>query len=394
MADETATADLYLPFLTLTTTTKQKGLAELTFPVLTADGAGIISEIGTLAETLPGLSLSSETLYGDAGEADLSLDLYLYLSAQGVAGQDADGSLSFPSLVVSGDDFQGGLVDVDLPKLTFAGSGLTGQAGSFSEDFPRVALVATGVIEGDNAASLIFPSLDVSGSGNQEGLGQGDLQVSLFTLQGEGLAGEAGESDLTFPVFTITTAGGGSYAGTAAIILPAFILEAGGERDLAASLVGGIVDISVYSMNLSNFGVSTFSNYPFNSYCLFKGSYLGAKVDGIYLLSGQQDSAANIEVEMLQSAIGQEASSKKGIPVIYADLETDGQFDLTIQSEDQEQAYPGIPYHSGMRLQKVKVGRGLKGRYFGIGLKNRDGAKMRVNSLEIPVDVSPSRKGR
>ena len=417
------TADLYLPSLTLTATTKQKGLGDLTFPALTANatvdfgdagvgalnlsldsfneftgeynflGLGVTGEVGVTEETFPFFTLSSTTLYGDAGVGSIEIPLPI-LASDGEAGQYGTAAVDLPAFELDGGDAEAGALDVDLPGFTLSGVGQVGQAGSLASNFPNLTISATGVREGDNTADLTFPSLALASLGSQEGRGQGACQISLLTLQATGVAGEAGTSDLTFPVFTITSTGRGSYAGTASIILPAFVLEATLETDLASSLTSGVVDITVYTMNLSNFGVSTFTNYPFNSYCQFKGSYLGAKSDGIYLLSGTQDVATDIDVEMLKESIGQEVSNKKGIPVIYADLETDGQYDLTIKSEDQEQAYPGIPYHDGLRLQKIKIGRGLKGRYFGVGLKNRDGGSMRLNSLEIPVEISSTRKGR
>jgi hypothetical protein len=349
-------------------------------------------DVAVFDESLPALELSSMTLFGDAGEGACVLEIEL--SAQGKTGQKGSADIDLPLLEVAGDDAGGGSLDVDFPDFTLTGVGKSGEAGQLDEELPNLVVTSRGVREGDNYADLTLPSFVVAATGLQEGLGQGACQISLVTIQAEGIAGEVGSSDLTFPVFTITSIGGGSYSGTASIILPAFILEAALETNLAASLTAEAVDISVYTMNLSNFGVSTFTNYPFNSYCLFKGSYLGAKSDGIYLLSGEKDVSTDIEVEMLKEAIGQEVSNKKNIPVIFADLETDGQYDLRVQSEDQEMAYPGIPYHDGLRLQKIKVGRGLRGRYFGIQIKNRDGGKMRLNSLEIPVEISSTRKGR
>ena len=392
MADQYGIGDLYLPLLTLEgTDVGAKDIVEL--PLLECEGSGPSGEAATFGGNLPSLVLSSTTRYGMAGVGSFELSIPT-LAASGAPGQFGTADIDFPSLAMDGGDAEAGSFDVDLPAISLAATGITGQAGQLSSSFPNFALAATGVREGDNYADLTFPALVVASSGLQQGLGQGACQISLLTLQAQGLAGEAGIADLTFPVFTITSTGGGSYAGTASIILPAFILEATLETDLASSLTAGIVDISVYTMNLSNFAVSTFTNYPFNSYCLFNGSYLGARADGIYLLSGDQDAAANIEAEMLKEAIGQEVSNKKGIPVIYVNLETDGQYDLTIKSEDQSVAYPGIPYHEDLRLQKIKVGRGLKGRYFGIGLKNRDGGAMRINSIEIPVEISATRKGR
>ena len=264
MADLSGSADITLRLLDISATTAENG------------------NDGELNIDFPNLQVESETLYGMAGVGEI--ELLFTVAGDGVTGQRGSANVTLPLFEASGDDFAGGLGDVTFPKLIAAGLGLDGDVGEYDEKLPGLIVSAYGVAEGDCIAEITFPRFQVAGTGIQEERGVGNCALSLVTIQGTGISGEVGHADIALPALAALSAGAENAQGVADITFPAFIVEASGSTNIGATLAADIVDVVTYSMNLNNLGVSTYVNYPFNSYCEFKGSYLGAKANGIYLL--------------------------------------------------------------------------------------------------------------
>lgn len=139
------------------------------------------------------------------------------------------------------------------------------------------------------------------------------------------------------------------------------------------------------NVNLSNFAVTQFCQYPFNSFCEIAGKHFGASDDGIFELTGNDDAGADIDAfaELILSDFG--ISNIKKIRSVFVGGEADGKLTLTLKDdEDNSRAYD-LRLTSGSKQSsgKVDVGRDGLGRYWQVRIDNKNGVYFAIDSIEL-----------
>ena len=141
-------------------------------------------------------------------------------------------------------------------------------------------------------------------------------------------------------------------------------------------------------MNTQNFGVTEYQDYPFNSFTEINGKYYGANENGVYLLEGSDDAGTDIAATVTTGklAFGDNLSR---IVSSYIALRNDGRVLLkTIDDADKEYWYELTASDWTLRGKRVKLGRGIKSRYWQFTLSNADGADFEIDSLVLyPVTL-------
>lgn len=126
--------------------------------------------------------------------------------------------------------------------------------------------------------------------------------------------------------------------------------------------------------------VTEYTQFPFNSFLYFNGTYYGVADNGIYALSGDDDAgtpiAARIRTGLIRIADGLVAR----VPVAYFGITTNGDMILKVITtstlgQKQENWYK-LEHRTAetMRETRVKPAKGLKSVYWGFELANVDGA--------------------
>lgn len=149
-------------------------------------------------------------------------------------------------------------------------------------------------------------------------------------------------------------------------------------------------------INLLNQAISTYSNYPFNSLAYFNGKYLGATDIGIYSLSGSHDKGRNINSKIKTGPMDFGKKQVKYIRDVWLTHRTDGHLTLVFSVDEDNstevERQTVLVNPNELQEEKVKVPRGLKGRYYTIELKNLSGADFDIDALEVMVDVLGGKK--
>lgn len=139
-------------------------------------------------------------------------------------------------------------------------------------------------------------------------------------------------------------------------------------------------------MNTHTTAVTTFENFPFNSFAKIGDKYYGAGPSGLYEIdSGTTDAGAAIPWRMLTGQLDFGSAMQKRLSDFYIAMRSDGDVDLTVAVDEQE------PY--GYNLQatdidhlkqrKVLLGKGLRGRYWQFGLSGTDDFDMDAYSIAV-----------
>jgi hypothetical protein len=139
------------------------------------------------------------------------------------------------------------------------------------------------------------------------------------------------------------------------------------------------------TVNLKNTGISEYQDFGFNSVCVFGGFHLGANGDGIYSLDGDRDSDAEIDAEVRTGVVLDPASpAKKRMTDAYLSIKTDGDYIFgTISDRNVIHEYQAEDGKTSMHNGKVDLGRGILSNYWGVSLRNVDGADFELQSIEL-----------
>jgi len=153
------------------------------------------------------------------------------------------------------------------------------------------------------------------------------------------------------------------------------------------NFVGGLRfgddDYVAYVTNTHTLGMTTYSNFNFNS---FAPPY-AAKTDGIYELTGDDDDGTNITAYITTGLDDYGQALLKRIPEVYIGGTLDGKVLLkVITSQDGTRTsdwYSLTEDYSTEDTARFQVGRGLRSRYWQWRLENVQGSDFDLDSLEL-----------
>jgi hypothetical protein len=120
-----------------------------------------------------------------------------------------------------------------------------------------------------------------------------------------------------------------------------------------------VSDIIALALNTKNFGLTKYTNYDYNSMCVFNGKVIGAKRTGIYELAGNDDDNIVIPWKVRTPKINMGKNKLRDIRIsgkISGDILV-----IAETSEGDRYEYSGVPVSETEDVIKVKVGKGLCG---------------------------------
>jgi hypothetical protein len=230
--------------------------------------------------------------------------------------------------------------------------------------------------------------------------GTGEFDLPILIATGTGLSGTLGSGIFILPQFEFSAVSGPSGSGL--FTLPQFVLlhippEHGeGLLTLPIPLLfgsgSGISVSKIYQgivMNLANQAISTYSNYPFNSLAKFNGRYLAAGADGIYELGGDSDNGTLILSKIKTGPMDFGEKFIKYLRNAWLTYRSDGHLELVLyvdENEDSPVSRSTEIASDEIHEERIKVPRGLRGRYYTIELKNMSGANFDLDKLSLLVE--------
>ncbi len=160
-----------------------------------------------------------------------------------------------------------------------------------------------------------------------------------------------------------------------------------------AQLISGIIYVNDYmdgwAYNLNIQAPSFYENFKFNSFAKIGNQYYGLNNEGLHLLGANDDNGAEINA-LITTGISDfgELRTKK-IPVIYAGARTEKPLILTCSVDNNpDYSYEFISSSEGIAPTRVKLGKGLEGRYWKLEIANRDGGDFEISDLDIPITLN------
>jgi hypothetical protein len=154
-----------------------------------------------------------------------------------------------------------------------------------------------------------------------------------------------------------------------------------------------------WAMNYESNAPSRYTGLPANSFCQFNGvSYL-ANAAGIYSYGADDDAGQPIRAAIMLPNTDYGSDNNKRLHDVWLAVRTPVQDAKklrmkVIADNNAGYYYPVTPRTTSMRASHVKVGLGLKGRFWQLGLTNIDGADFELESIAFtPIILKRNAKG-
>lgn len=314
--------------------------------------------------------------------------------------------------------------DVDLPGVTGEATGLFGNYFAGNAELPPLEGDSKFGYQGDadllplTASGTLQIGRLFTGNGRLpaiRGEATADLghpfsaDIDLPSIQGEGtmLVGRGFSADITLPAIT----GEGTLYRTlvfsADIDLPP--VEMDGSILLTGGLFTGFADFPPITGEgtFSDATVLTYYALSTNTFNRAHGYYIDtdfngigrlgtdtyvAMSDGLYLLDGDDDDGVTIEAYFMLGYEDFGVEAVKAQRVAYLGYSSDGPGELLVRTDVEGKtnlySYTVEAPHTNAEDDapaRVKLGRGLRGRYWQMGYRNADGADFRFDRLGLGV---------
>ena len=137
--------------------------------------------------------------------------------------------------------------------------------------------------------------------------------------------------------------------------------------DIVAGYVSPNGTITTWAINTSTGAVTEYGNYAFNSFGSLGHKYLGTSRSGLYELDGDDDAGTDV-IARIKSGYSQFGGSRySSFKAAYLGMRANGNIILKLDTGDGK-SYTYETVAQDMQSTKVRLGKGLRARYFSFEL--------------------------
>lgn len=322
------------------------------------------------------LTWPSRTLFAEGEDRDATATLTWptrTLTAYG----GGSAKLTWPTrtLTVAGTLESVGKAELTWPTWALTATGLTGGLGAAELTWPARALSAYG----GGTAKLAWPARTLTIAGTLEIVGAGAVRWPRWILTATGLTGGVGTAELTWPTRTLAAEGWTGGVGAFALRWPTRILTATGS--------GGLTE-TTYAINLTSGAVTQLLLGAFDKLVTAHGRLYGLRDGALVRLDGDLDGSATIPVTIrfAPQQFGTYLAKRLDGHVYLNTREHNGITLTLVQDEITSWAYQtATDAAPAMGTHRVKVGRGITFHSLGLKIQNRNGGRLDIGGIELPV---------
>lgn len=196
------------------------------------------------------------------------------------------------------------------------------------------------------------------------------------------LAGLDSNSSTVLPALTGTAILESDQILVSVTTLPALITTAAMDN-------GATLTTSTFVFNTENMATTEYSNYDFIAMAMFNGVPVGIGSGGVFELTGADDNGVDIDVNVLSGFDDLGTEDLKRMPNAYVGYKSDGdiQFQVSIDGQPAVRTYrlEKVSNTSGIKRGRAKPAKGLKSRYWQVGVKNVAGSDIELEDLGLYV---------
>ena len=337
--------------------------SDLDIPALTGSADALSQRIVESAQALELMAADGQIITGRMAASDLSLPV-LSGSAQAVAEN--------PGAVASTQA---------LPLATGDGAAITGRIGSSTQTLAQ--FIADGIVYAQRVAASqqALPIWEADASAITGRMGTSSLTIPTMGASGSVGAAREAVSVLELPMIVAGQAQAGGNLATSILVLPAWIATGEAVSDLSTTEVLN----KTFAVNMDTFAQSRDEGMAFNSYAKLGALFIGANENGLYLLGAYTDDGTAIHALATFPTQDEESAALRRVESMVVGYRADGDLRLTVNTDDGDPSEYIMESVGGPECHpnRVKIGKGMKGRYWNMTLENVDGADFALDKVDI-----------
>lgn len=344
--------------------------------------------------------LTSTVAYGSS---DLAGDAYLFAADQASATETVTSSTLATTLVVERGRAQEGAALGFHETVSEQGTATSTLAGDRFDLLSSVGYAQSTVSTSNKVSALVTESGQGASSlsvSSEEQVEEGAVVTDAVTLQRyvEALLAETAEADtatfLFVPAFELLADDTGEAADSVVLQLYAqALLEEVGHALSDASFK----DPSriAWVLNTETTALSWYENFGFESIAQLPDRVLAIGPDGLYELSGTNDSGDQIDAQVVTGLTDFGVLERKRLDEVLVAYTSSNKIALTVEAFGTSGSGRTYAFASRtpseMRPARAKIGKGFNARYWRFTFKNVDGAAFEVRDAVADVVASSRR---
>lgn len=208
--------------------------------------------------------------------------------------------------------------------------------------------------------------------------GVSSAELGRIVAAARGHSGAVGSATLTLPFLVASSSGFLPATGTSTVRIPLILARGAGQAAIGNTF-------STVALHTESLALTTYTNYPFNSFAKFNGVWLGASSTGIFALAGATDAGTFIDAAMRTGITDFGSSHIKRVDRCYIGYRTDGNMILRVFTEEltSRDYLLTSTGAAGLHGNHVRIGKGLEARYWQFEIANKDGSDFELDMMEF-----------
>lgn len=350
-------------------------------PVITASitASFVNPNTGVIASALPAVSVALSGAAGVGGSIIARLPRHS-ADLAAIAGVMATVDVTLPAITV---DFEAGGFGIEalLPTVQ---ANLTASAGVLAEiavTLPSVSATLTTTVANVATVSASLPRIDAYLSPFVAAVAVISATLRAPTASLNALLGT--NATLSAALTSISTQLGAlqQVVATITVTLPSMVSTATATMPFS--------QVATYITNTITSAVTTYENFPFNSFAEIDGKYYGAGPAGLFELVGDKDVTTDIDATLALGALHFGSEMQKRMSDFFIAMRSDGDITLRVSVDEREPfEYTLSPLDiETLKQRRTLIGKGAKGKYWQFELANTAGCDFDFDSLNAAAVV-------
>lgn len=334
----------------------------LALPLLAGESFAVVQRLADSSQTLGMIEAAGLGITGRLGVSSASLSI---LSAT------AQAETENPDAVASAQA---------LPLLTATASAITNRIATSSASLPQIVIDALAHAQTLAASSQALPIWEADGYGLTSRNGVSSLTIPMVEAGASASTAHEAVSVLELPLVQASAAMAGGSLASSILALPVWIAASDAVSDLLPTGTS-----KTYAVHAETFAQARDDGPVFNSVARLGALLIGANDNGLYLLGAYTDDGTEIHALAQFPMQDDDSAALRRVESLVVGYRADGDLRLTVETDNADPQEYVLESVGGTECHpaRVKVGKGMKGRYWTMTLENVDGADFATDKLDI-----------
>jgi hypothetical protein len=270
----------------------------------------------------------------------------------------------------------GAVLNESLAPVRISSTSRAPHIAGLSQVLAPIRIIATASKNNTGTLTAILPAVRISSvSGFVSPSASLARQLPAVRLTSSAISGTIATLAKDLAALTLSSSAHWASGASAILVLPAIELDS-----RVKSITAEIITLC---LNTKNKSLTEYTNYNYNSMCMFNGKPVGAKADGIYELAGDTDNGQNISWAFKTGKLDIDDKLAKKVRYAWLSYRPSGDLTLIVDDGENEYEYDVESYKDIDTGVRVKLGKGIRNKYLQLELQNKANETIFLDKLRL-----------